>query len=85
MSNNEIGDVTNWMKDPTKMFDVSGQTAIVTGASGAFGRGIAITLAAQGANVLLASGNEDELKSVQRDCIDVGGKAEYLVRRPDSL
>jgi NADP-dependent 3-hydroxy acid dehydrogenase YdfG len=62
MSDSEIGDVTDWMKDPTKMFDVTGQTAIVTGASGAFGRGIAITLAAQGANVLLASGNEDELK-----------------------
>jgi NAD(P)-dependent dehydrogenase (short-subunit alcohol dehydrogenase family) len=85
MSENEIGDVTDWMREPTKMFDVSGQTAIVTGASGAFGRGIAITLAAQGANVLLASGNEDELKSVQKDCEDVGGKAAYVVRRPDSL
>ena len=82
---NEIGDVTDWMRDPTKMFDVTGQTAIVTGASGAFGRGIAITLAAQGANVLLASGNEDELKSVAKDCEDVGGKAAYVVRRPDSL
>tara|TARA_A100001011_G_scaffold152462_2_gene160928 strand:+ start:1863 stop:2687 length:825 start_codon:yes stop_codon:yes gene_type:complete len=85
MSNNEIGEVTDWMKDPNKMFDVSGQTAIVTGASGAFGRGIAITLAAQGANLLLASGNEGELKSVQKDCIDVGGKAEYVKKRPDSL
>ena len=67
------------------MFDVSEQTAIVTGASGAFGRGIAIALGAQGANVLLASGNEDELKSVAKDVEDVGGKAAYIVRRPDSL
>ena len=85
MSDGEIGAVTEWMKDPAKMFDVSEQTAIVTGASGAFGRGIAITLAAQGANVLLASGNEDELKSVKKDCEDVGGKAAYIVRRPDSM
>ncbi len=85
MSETEIGQVTDWMRHPAKMFDVSGQTAIVTGASGAFGRGIAITLGAQGANVLLASGNEDELKSVAKDVEDVGGKAVYLVRRPDSL
>jgi len=85
MSEGEIGQVTEWMRNPSEMFAVSGQTAIVTGASGAFGRGIAITLAAQGANILLASGNESELKSVQKDCESVGGKAAYLVRRPDSL
>ena len=85
MSKTKIGEVTDWMRNPAKMFDVSEQTAIVTGASGAFGRGIAITLGAQGANVLLASGNEDELKSVAKDVEDVGGKAAYIARRPDSL
>jgi NAD(P)-dependent dehydrogenase (short-subunit alcohol dehydrogenase family) len=85
MVDKEIGAVTEWMKNPAKMFDVSGKTAIITGASGAFGRGIAITLAAQGANILLASGNKNELQSVQKDCEDVGGKAVCLVRRPDSL
>jgi len=85
MSENEIGKVTDWMANPAKMFDVSGKTAIVTGASGAFGRGIAITLAAQGANVLLVSGNEKELKSVKKNCEEVGGKAAYLVRRPENL
>ena len=85
MSDKEIGAVTEWMKDPSKMFDVTGQTAIVTGASGAFGRGVAITLGAQGANVLLASGNEEELKKVAKDVEDVGGKAAYIIRRPGSL
>ena len=85
MSDKEIGAVTEWMKDPSKMFDVTGQTAIVTGASGAFGRGVAITLGAQGANVLLASGNEEELKKVAKDVEDVGGKATYIVRRPNSI
>ena len=80
-----IGQVTEWMREPSRMFDVSGQTAIVTGASGAFGRGIAVTLGAQGANVLLASGNVDELEQVVKDVEDVGGKAACIARRPDSL
>ena len=54
-------------------------------ASGAFGRGIAITLGALGANVVLASGSEDELKVVADEVREVGGKAEIIVRRPDSL
>ena len=83
MTDEQIGSVTAWMRNPQKMFDVAGQTAIVTGASGAFGRGIAVTLAAQGANVLLVSGNESELKKVYEDCKDVGGKAAYIVKRPD--
>ena len=70
------------MKDPSKIFDVTGQTAIVTGASSAFVRGVAITLGTQGANVLLASGNEEELKKVAKGVEDVGGKA---TRRQQSL
>ena len=34
MSETEIGQVTDWMRHPAKMFDVSGQTAIVTGCGG---------------------------------------------------
>ena len=67
------------------MFDVSGQTAVVTGASGAFGRGISITLGALGANVMLASGSEEELNGVAEEIREVGGQAETIVRRPDSL
>ena len=70
------------MKDPSKIFDVTGQTAIITGASDAFGRGVAITLGAQGANVLLGSGNEEELKKVAKGVEDVGGKS---TRRQQSL
>ena len=40
MSDGDIGQVTEWMSNPSKMFDVSGQTAIVTGASGGIGNSI---------------------------------------------
>ena len=77
--------ISQQLKDPLSMFDVSGQTAVVTGASGAFGRGISITLGALGANVMLASGSEEELNGVAEEIREVGGQAETIVRRPDSL
>ena len=77
--------ISQQLKNPLSMFDVSGQTAVVTGASGAFGRGISITLGALGANVMLASGSEEELNGVAEEIREVGGQAETIVRRPDSL
>ena len=78
-------EVTERMRNPLSMFDVSGQTAVVTGASGAFGRGISITLGALGANLMLASGNEEALETVAKEVVEVGGKAATIVRRPDTL
>ena len=77
--------ISQQLKDPLSMFDVAGQTAVVTGASGAFGRGISITLGALGANVMLASGSEEELNGVAEEIREVGGQAETIVRRPENL
>lgn len=85
MSDGEKQEITERLKNPLSMFDVSGQTAIITGASGAFGRGTALTLGALGANMVLASGNEVELNVVADEVREVGGNAETIVRRPDSL
>ncbi len=52
----------DFLKSAGSLFDVRGKTAIITGASGAFGALAAKVLAGAGANVVLAAGNADELK-----------------------
>jgi 3-oxoacyl-[acyl-carrier protein] reductase len=55
------------------MFDLSGMTALVTGASGGIGSAIAKALAAQGARVALSGTREDALQAVAAeidgDCV----------------
>jgi len=72
------------LKNPLSQFDIRGNTAIVTGASGAFGKVAAKTLAAAGANVLLAAGNAAELKKLVGECEALGGKVASIARRPAS-
>ena len=57
------------------MFDLSGMTALVTGASGGLGSAIAKSLAAQGAKVALSGTREDALKAVQAE---IGGDSVIL-------
>ena len=57
------------------MFDLSGMTALVTGASGGIGSAIAKALAGQGARVALSGTREDALKSVQGE---IGGESIIL-------
>jgi 3-oxoacyl-[acyl-carrier protein] reductase len=47
------------------MFDLSGKSALVTGASGGLGNGIAKALHAQGAKVVLSGTKEEALKKLQ--------------------
>ncbi len=77
--------ISETLRHPLSMFDMKGRVAIVTGASGAFGRGCAIALAALGVKQLLVSGSAGELEEVVAEVREVGGEVLSMVRRPDSL
>ncbi|HEV2078523.1 MAG TPA: 3-oxoacyl-[acyl-carrier-protein] reductase [Allosphingosinicella sp.] len=57
------------------MFDLSGMTALVTGASGGLGSAIAKALAGQGARVGLSGTREEALRAVQDE---IGGESVIL-------
>jgi 3-oxoacyl-[acyl-carrier protein] reductase len=54
------------------------RACIVTGASGGIGRATSLTLAAEGASLLLTGRREDALADVAAACRDAGGQAEAL-------
>lgn len=73
------------LRNPLSLFDVSDRVAIITGASGALGRAIAVSLGALGCKLLLASGSQGPLDDVAQEVASVGGTATTVVARPDSL
>ncbi len=58
----------------TNLFDLSGKTALVTGASGGLGRHFALTLAKAGAHVAVAARREDKVAAVVAEITEAGGK-----------
>ena len=60
---------------PTKLFDLTGRVALVTGASRGIGEATARLLAAQGAHVVLSSRKQADLDKVAADIERAGGKA----------
>jgi len=72
------------LKNPLSLFDIKDKTAIITGASGAFGALAAKTFAGAGANVVLAASKEAELKKVAAECEKLGGKTAIIALRPSS-
>jgi NAD(P)-dependent dehydrogenase (short-subunit alcohol dehydrogenase family) len=74
----------DFLKDPLSLFSVKGKTAIVTGASGAFGALAAKVLAGAGANVVISAGGAEALKKVAAECAALGAKVEVVPVRPNS-
>ena len=74
----------DFLKDPLSLFSVKGKTAIVTGATGAFGAVAARTLAAAGANMVICASNQEGLKKIAAECTALGGKVEIVAKRPSS-
>src|SRR5947208_13353353 len=75
----------DFLKDPLSLFSVKGKTAVVTGATGAFGALAAKVLAGAGANVVICANNATGLKKVAAECEALGGgKVHILAKRPNS-
>jgi NAD(P)-dependent dehydrogenase (short-subunit alcohol dehydrogenase family) len=74
----------DFYKNPLSLFDIRGKTAIVTGATGAFGAVAAKTLAGAGANVIICANNAETLKTIAAQCAALGGVAEIVAKRPSS-
>ena len=59
----------------TDLFDLTGKTALVTGASGGLGRHFALTLAKAGATVAVAARRDDRVAGVTSEIAGAGGNA----------
>jgi gluconate 5-dehydrogenase len=64
---------------PAELFDLSGRTALVTGASRGIGRTMARTLADAGAEVILAARSGPALEEVAAGITAKGGRARALI------
>ena len=57
------------------MQDITGKTAIITGASSGIGRASALALAGEGTNLVLTARSEDKLADIARQCRELGVQA----------
>ena len=69
---------------PAEIFDVAGRSALITGASGAFGAVAARTLAEAGCRLTLVAGNAEALEAVAGACRELGATVATVNARPDS-
>jgi len=69
---------------PLELFDLEGRSALVTGATGAFGRAASEALAASGARLTLAAGSQDKLDALAQELDGGGAAVEAVARRADT-
>ena len=70
--------------DSTALFDVAGKSAIIVGATGAFGKVVCATLGGAGAKLTIAAGNAHELGALQSELDATGIIATSVNKRPNS-
>lgn len=66
-----------------RLFDLTGETAVVTGAGRGIGRGIAQMLAEAGANVVCASRSSEEIETVAAEIDALDGPARAIAQQTD--
>lgn len=76
--------MSDWLKNPSSLFDVRGKVAVITGASGAFGALASKVLAGAGAKLVLAAGNKAALEETAAACREVGADVRTIARRPST-
>lgn len=76
--------MSDYLDNPLNLFSVAGKVAIVTGASGAFGKVAAEVLAAAKAKLVLAAGNKKELEAITAACRERGAEVVAVNLRPSS-
>src|SRR5262245_6222844 len=70
------------------MNTLKGKTAVVTGASKGIGKAIALTLAGEGANVVLSARGQESLEQTAKEVAALGGKVLSVVsdvRKPSDV
>lgn len=70
--------------DPLALFDVAGKSAIVIGATGAFGKVACATLGSAGAKLVVTAGNAEALTALEAELAAAGITATSVNRRPDT-
>lgn len=70
--------------DAISLFDVKGKSAVVIGATGAFGKVVCATLGKAGANLVITAGSRDELAALQQELDAAGFAATNVNLRPNS-
>jgi NAD(P)-dependent dehydrogenase (short-subunit alcohol dehydrogenase family) len=70
--------------DPAGLFNVRGKSAIVVGATGAFGKVACATLGRAGARLTVAAGNAAELTKLTQELSDEGLESRAIARRSSS-
>ena len=72
------------MIDTTALFDIAGKSAIVIGATGAFGQVACATLGRAGAKLIVTAGKADMIALLKADLESAGITARPVARRPDT-
>lgn len=70
--------------DINKLFSVKNKVAVITGATGGFGRAASIGLAQAGAKIVVTGRSESKLKPLVAEIKQMGGEATYAVGSPDN-
>ena len=72
------------LPSPSSIFDLTGRSAVVTGATGAFGAEAARALAGAGAHVTLAGGSAGKLEAIADELRNGGGSVSTVNLRPSN-